>query len=117
MASVCSRSTWATKHRPDPAGAEPPPGPLDDLATDAPVASTQKEVARRKSIANQWMSSLKWVFEDLLVGVPLIARLSRRDLSRLVKSGHDVTYPAGTALTSAGEDGICLFVIAEGEAG
>jgi len=62
------------------------------------------------------MSSLEWVFEDLLVAVPLFARLSRRDLSRLVKSGHDVTYPAGTELTSAGEDGICFFVIAQGEA-
>ena len=56
------------------------------------------------------------MFEDLLGGVPLFAKLSRRDLARLVKAGHDMAYPAGTALTSNDESGICFFVIAEGEA-
>jgi len=56
------------------------------------------------------------MFEDLLGGVPLFAKLSRRDLARLVKAGHDMAYPAGTELTSNDESGICFFVIAEGEA-
>jgi CRP/FNR family transcriptional regulator, cyclic AMP receptor protein len=60
--------------------------------------------------------SLRWMFEDLLAGVPLFAGLSRRDLARLVKAGHDMTYTAGTALTSDDESGISFFVIAEGEA-
>ena len=62
------------------------------------------------------MGNLAWVFEDLLVSVPLFSNLSRRDLSRLAKSGNDVTYSVGTELTGAGERGICFFVIAEGEA-
>ena len=54
--------------------------------------------------------------EQLLTEVPLFAKLSRRDLGRLVKAGHEVTYPPGTELTSDAEGGICFFVIAEGEA-
>jgi CRP-like cAMP-binding protein len=62
------------------------------------------------------VTSLKRVFEDLLSGVALFAKLSRRDLARLAKIGHDVVYPAGTELTSDDEAGVAFFVIAEGEA-
>lgn len=62
------------------------------------------------------MTSLGWVFEDVLAGVPLFAKLSRRDLARLVKVGHDMPYPVGTELTSDDEASVCFFVIAEGEA-
>jgi len=54
--------------------------------------------------------------EDVLAGIPLFAKLSRRDVGRLVKVGHDMTYPAGTVLTSDDEASVCFFVIAEGEA-
>jgi CRP/FNR family cyclic AMP-dependent transcriptional regulator len=54
-------------------------------------------------------------FEDLLRSVPLFAKLSRRDLGRLVKAGHDQSYPAGTELITDDEKGITFFVIAEGE--
>jgi CRP-like cAMP-binding protein len=56
------------------------------------------------------------VFEDLLGSVPLFSKLSRRDLGRLVKAGHDQSYPAGTELITHDEKGITFFVIAEGEA-
>jgi len=56
------------------------------------------------------------VTEQLLAEVPLFAKLSRRDLGRLVKAGREVTYPPGTELTSDAENGVCFFVIAEGEA-
>jgi CRP-like cAMP-binding protein len=54
--------------------------------------------------------------EELLAEVPLFATLSRRDLGRLVKAGHEVTYPPGTELTSDADRGVCFFVIADGEA-
>jgi CRP/FNR family transcriptional regulator, cyclic AMP receptor protein len=56
------------------------------------------------------------VLEDLLSGVPLFEKLSRRDLGRLVKAGHHVEYPADQLLTSDDEGGISFFVIVEGEA-
>ena len=33
-----------------------------------------------------------------------------------MKAGREVTYPPGTELTSDAENGVCFFVIAEGEA-
>jgi CRP/FNR family cyclic AMP-dependent transcriptional regulator len=62
------------------------------------------------------VTSLNSMFEDLLASVPLFAQLSRRDLGRLVKVGHDVKYPAGTELTTEDEAAVAFFVIAEGEA-
>src|ERR1700722_5844764 len=56
------------------------------------------------------------VLEDLLSRVPLFEKLSRRDLGRLVKAGHQVEYPADQSLTSDDEGGISFFVIVEGEA-
>src|ERR1700728_869216 len=56
------------------------------------------------------------VLKDLLSRVPLFEKLSRRDLGRLVKAGHQVEYPADQLLTSDDEGGISFFVIVEGEA-
>jgi len=56
------------------------------------------------------------VLKDLLSRVPLFEKLSRRDLGRLVKAGHQVEYPADQLLTSDDEGGISFFVIVEGAA-
>jgi CRP/FNR family cyclic AMP-dependent transcriptional regulator len=54
--------------------------------------------------------------DDVLGKVPLFSKLSRRDMSQLVKSGRQMNYPAGKELTSTDEKGVCFFVIEEGEA-
>ena len=54
--------------------------------------------------------------DGFLSAIPLFRNLSRKDMTRLVKSGHHKTYDAGTTLTTQDESGVCFFVITEGEA-
>ncbi len=51
---------------------------------------------------------------EFLKSVPLFAGLSRRDLASLAKSAHDLTYPAGTDLTSLEGFPATFFVIVQG---
>ena len=48
--------------------------------------------------------------------VPLFARLSKRDLSRLARATHEHSYKAGRVLTREGTTGSGFFVILEGTA-
>jgi CRP-like cAMP-binding protein len=53
---------------------------------------------------------------ELLGKIPLFATLSQKDLRALARSAHDMTYAAGTNLTSQGDLGVTFFVVIEGEA-
>jgi CRP-like cAMP-binding protein len=54
--------------------------------------------------------------DDVLASIPLFSNLSKRDLGRLRKAAHDITYEAGTVLTAEDEIGRFFFVILEGQA-
>lgn len=53
---------------------------------------------------------------ELLHRIPLFATLPNKDLRFLAKVAHDMTYEAGTHLTSEQEIGVTFFVVVEGEA-
>jgi CRP/FNR family transcriptional regulator, cyclic AMP receptor protein len=53
---------------------------------------------------------------DVLASIPLFSKLSKKDLSRLRKAAHDITYDAGTKLTTQDEAGRFFFIILEGQA-
>ena len=48
--------------------------------------------------------------------MPLFAGLSGRDLRNLAAATHDITYPAGTELTSLKDLPATFFIIVEGRA-
>src|SRR5581483_9276278 len=51
-----------------------------------------------------------------LASIPLFSKLSKKDLSRLLKAAHDTTYEAGTVLASEDEVGRFFFIVLDGEA-
>ncbi|MFZ0995362.1 MAG: cyclic nucleotide-binding domain-containing protein [Candidatus Dormiibacterota bacterium] len=53
---------------------------------------------------------------EFLQTVPLFAGLSGRDLRNLAAATHDITYPAGTELTSLKDLPATFFIIVEGRA-
>ena len=53
---------------------------------------------------------------EVLASVPLFSAVSKKDLGKLAKAVHERTFPAGTALTDAGEFGSIFTVIATGRA-
>jgi CRP-like cAMP-binding protein len=53
---------------------------------------------------------------EVLASVPLFSAVSKKDLGKLAKDVHERTFPAGTALTDAGEFGSIFTVIATGRA-
>jgi CRP-like cAMP-binding protein len=53
---------------------------------------------------------------ELLASTALFNAVSKKDLGKLAKDVHDRTFPAGTALTDAGEFGSIFTVIATGRA-
>jgi CRP-like cAMP-binding protein len=53
--------------------------------------------------------------EEILAAVPIFADLSAKDLKKLAKEAHEVTFAAGTHLTDDEGFGVTFFVIAEGE--
>jgi CRP-like cAMP-binding protein len=53
---------------------------------------------------------------EFLKTVPLFADLSARDLRNLASATHDITYPAGTELTSLKDLPATFFIIVEGRA-
>jgi CRP/FNR family transcriptional regulator, cyclic AMP receptor protein len=53
---------------------------------------------------------------QLLNNVPLFANLSKKDLRFLANAAHDMSYEAGTRLTTQDELGVTFFVVIEGEA-
>jgi CRP/FNR family transcriptional regulator, cyclic AMP receptor protein len=52
--------------------------------------------------------------EDLLSGVPIFSELKPKDLKKLTREAHDVSYPAGKTLTEDDEFGSMFFVVTEG---
>src|SRR3954449_12623403 len=52
--------------------------------------------------------------EELLKKVPIFAVLDRKELTKLARDAHDVSFPAGTNLSEQGNLGITFFVVAEG---
>lgn len=52
----------------------------------------------------------------VLEQVPLLADLTKRDRSRLVKSMRERTFPAGKQVVVEGKGGVGFFVILEGQA-
>jgi len=54
--------------------------------------------------------------EDAIGRVPLFLKLSKRDLKSLAASMKERTFPAGTVITEAGENGFGFFVIDSGTA-
>ncbi|MGO9341673.1 MAG: cyclic nucleotide-binding domain-containing protein [Acidimicrobiales bacterium] len=54
--------------------------------------------------------------EDAIGRVPLFVNLSKRDLKSLAASMKERTFPAGTVITEAGENGIGFFIIDSGTA-
>jgi CRP-like cAMP-binding protein len=53
---------------------------------------------------------------ELLHHIPLFATLPSKDLKFLAKVAHDMTYEAGTHLTTEQEMGVTFFVVIDGEA-
>ena len=53
---------------------------------------------------------------ELLASTSMFNAVSKKDLHKLAKDVHDRTFPAGTALTDAGEFGCIFTVIAAGRA-
>lgn len=53
--------------------------------------------------------------QELLAGVPIFAGLSPKELKKLVKDAHEVSFPAGTHLTDDEDFGTMFFVVREGE--
>ena len=53
---------------------------------------------------------------ELFASTALFNAVSKKDLGKLAKDVHDRTFPAGTALTDAGEFGSIFTVIATGRA-
>ena len=53
---------------------------------------------------------------EALASVSLFSAVSKKDLGKLAKDVHERTFPAGTALTDAGEFGSIFTVIATGRA-
>jgi len=53
---------------------------------------------------------------EVLGRIPLFATLSKKDLRSLAKVAHDMTYEAGTRLTTEDEVGSTFFAVVEGEA-
>jgi CRP/FNR family cyclic AMP-dependent transcriptional regulator len=53
---------------------------------------------------------------DVLASIPLFSKLSKKDLARLHKAAHEITYDAGTVLASEDEIGRFFFIILDGEA-
>jgi len=51
---------------------------------------------------------------DLLRGIPLFDRCSRRELERIAATADEVDLPEGKTLTREGETGREFFVLAEG---
>jgi CRP/FNR family transcriptional regulator, cyclic AMP receptor protein len=54
--------------------------------------------------------------QEVLAQVPLFSMLSKKDLDRLAREGHDRTFPAGAVLTEEGKTGVTFGVIMEGRA-
>lgn len=67
-------------------------------------------------IPGTWIIIPGMAATDVLASVPLFSNLSKRDLSRLAKATHEMTYDAGTVLTTEDEVGRFFFLIVEGEA-
>jgi len=53
--------------------------------------------------------------EELLASVPIFAGLSHKELKKLAKDAHEVSFPAGTHLTDDEQFGTMFFVVREGE--
>jgi CRP/FNR family transcriptional regulator, cyclic AMP receptor protein len=53
--------------------------------------------------------------EELLGSVPFFAVLDRKELTKLARDAHDISYPAGKNLSDPGALGATFFVVAEGE--
>lgn len=54
--------------------------------------------------------------EEALARVPLFSMLKKKELGSLAREAHDRKFPAGTALTDEGSDGVTFGVIIEGRA-
>jgi CRP/FNR family cyclic AMP-dependent transcriptional regulator len=54
--------------------------------------------------------------QEVLAKVPLFSMLSKKELTSLVNSAHDRTFPAGAVLTEQDETGVTFGVIMEGQA-
>jgi CRP-like cAMP-binding protein len=54
--------------------------------------------------------------EEAIKRVPLFANLSKRDCKELAASMKERTFPAGTAITEVGDEGVGFFVIDSGTA-
>jgi CRP-like cAMP-binding protein len=53
---------------------------------------------------------------DVLASIPLFSHLSKKDLKRLHKAAHEITYDAGTVLAEENEVGHFFFVVLDGTA-
>jgi len=53
---------------------------------------------------------------DFLRRVPLFEHLPNRDLQKLSLAAHDISYPAGTALTAVDDFPSVFFILVEGRA-
>ncbi len=53
---------------------------------------------------------------ELLGKVPLFRGVPKRDLQRLAKSAHHMTFQAGAHLTDEDQVGVTFFVVVKGEA-
>jgi CRP/FNR family transcriptional regulator, cyclic AMP receptor protein len=54
--------------------------------------------------------------QEVLAQVPMFSMLSKKDLDKLVRSGHDRAFPAGAVLTEEGKTGVTFGVILDGRA-
>lgn len=52
--------------------------------------------------------------EELLASVPIFAELKPKDLKKLAKEGHEVSFEAGRHLTDDDSFGTTFFVVIEG---
>jgi CRP-like cAMP-binding protein len=53
--------------------------------------------------------------EEILGAVPIFADLKPKDLKKLAREAHEVTFAAGTHLTDDAQFGSTFFVVASGE--
>lgn len=53
--------------------------------------------------------------EEALAAVPLLSRLSRKDLTRLSRAMVERTYKKGETILKEGEQGVAFFIIVSGK--